>query len=1204
MRKSLLSKTVVALAALTVSATAAAGQFATPRFAARDKVPQLRTFNPGIFADRSASAKFTTPARVAADKVLPSAESVTYLLAPDGTVWYATVHLDTETVELPGGIATEDIIKGWDITVYDNLYNEVGKVKDTYTFVEDEYKIASVQVDMTLTQKFFNTDSKYEMIVTVFCNTPDYTVNSHSLVYSLGGATDENGNSETIAEYKGYVIESENYAIDRFSENFLLTFLDEITPSSPDDYETYEEFLEAYKFHLTTYTKAGWGKAPAPVLEVEIGQNYLPGDGALTPFFMMTCTADGNPALVASRYEKGYFANPLDFTDNTPSPDNHLLIDVYTMPSVTAAAAEKKWSTSIAMELPAEGDLAKYYGIGQFGYYDDVNFVDYTTNGEPAYIVTVSDLPAADPDNPIPSFYVYNVAGEKQMTLAERTDAYYPLSDVEGEHAQAMFVKKNNNGYLFDVVDLVTGELVVEIPSTLDGNGLTTSFDRVSVAGKTYYVSSLSNHLEEDGITYELVGWINPDGTLDHIDKLNLGKNVQYAQVKIDAYVLDPYLFDTDADMEYLVLIKRSRAAGSTAADEVLLVADTKTEPIFEAAPSDEYGVLSNISVFNTESTPTLYLLYCKDYSTYTQHLYQIPLAKFAGGEGTAENPYLIATIADLQQIKSNPSAYYKVVNNIDATGFEFNPIASFKGSLDGDDHTISNLTIAPAYNQAIFSTTEFAEGEKGAKIANLTIGNPVLELTSDVSTAAVVVAVGMGVSIDNVHVYGLRADSEDFDGDFGSIAGMISNGANISSCFVGGADITLPDASVGGVANELRTSSSVKASAFNGVINAGATVGGIVATGGTDFTVEDCHVDADIMAANTVGGVVGSAARGKVNRNVVEGTIGAYKPGMWTSIGLGGVVGSLAADYSEYEEGAEIPKVVTNNIVALTSMTVPTTGEPAYPAQHDTAHRIVGTSSANAEPEVIDYDDDWNPIYSDEPAAADKGLANNYVIGSLASINKEIADDPTTTEGKSLSDDEFGREFLESLGYVYGTETAAPWSELAISTPYLYFEQKIFLPQTEYSVAVGETFTVNIEILTRGEINPEELMGDFLCDYNEQLLEMGDMSLDGNVLSLGFTCLKEGVADITIGLLGSSAKVTVYGTSGIASVATDLASAISFDGSNVTCADAEIAIYNLAGVKVAAGYSQVSVSDLSKGVYVVSAISAQGKAITKIAVK
>lgn len=1203
MSKNLLSKTVLAVAALTVSASATATGFATPRFAQGRSVPQLRTFDPGVFTGKKHQG-FTAPSRrtamADADKVLPAAESVTYLLAPDGSVWYATLNLDMEEVALPGGVATEKLIKGYDITVYDNLYKEVGKVKDVYTLAEDESRVASVQLDMTLTKKFFNTDDKYEVIVTVFCNTPSYNINSHSLVYSLGGATGEDGNSAVVAEMPGYVVDSDNFAVDKWSENCLITFLEDIRPDSADDFDTYEEFLDAYKMKMTTYTKAGWSGGPAPVLEVEVGQNYLPGDGMTAPFFMITRTADGKPAFVASRYEKGYFEDPLDFSNNNPSPDNHLLIDVYTMASVTAKEAKKKWSASIDMEMPSDGDLAKYYGIGSFAFTDDVNFTDYTTSGEPAFIVTVSDLPAADPDNPIPSFYVYNLSGEKVLTLAERADAYVGLSDVKGENRQAMFVRGVPQGFLFDITDLKTGEVVVSLPATLEGNGLTTAFDRVAVGGKTYYVSSLSNHEEDgDGVTYELVAWITPDGALDHIDRLNLGQDVQLAQVNINAYILDPYLFDTDADMEYMALVKRGRNDGTTATDEVLLIADAKSGPIFEAAPEEEFGILSNISVYNVGTTPSLFLLYCKDYSTYTQHLFDLPLTKFAGGDGSAANPFMVATVADLQQIKANPSACYKLANDIDAEGFEFAPVGDFAGTLDGDGHTVSRLTFASAYNQALFSNAV-----SGAKVGDIVFADPVLDLTDDASTAAVVVATGMGVTLDNIQIYGLKALGEDFDGDFGAVAGMLSNYSAVTACFVAGADIDLPEASVGGVANELRTASSVKASAFNGVINGGSTVGGIVATGGTDFVVEDCHVDADIVAQNTVGGVVGMAARGLVNRNVVEGTVEANKPGMWTSIGLGGVVGMLAQDYNEYEEGAEIPKVVTNNIVAVSELKVPATAEPEFPSQHDTAHRVVGYTSANTEPEVISWDDDYNPIYSDEPAPADKGLENNYVVGGLAPVQASIADDHTSTEGKSLADDEFGREFLEGLGYLYGAETSAPWSELAMANPYLHFEQKIFLPQTEFAVSVGETFTVHINIISRVEVDPEELMGDFLCDFNEQLLEMGDMALENNVLSLGFTCLKEGTSDINLSLMGSSAAVKVFGTSGIAEVGGDAVAAISFDGKTVSCPGAQIAIYDLAGVKVASGMSAVSVADLAKGVYVVGATTSEGRSAVKIAVK
>lgn len=1204
MRKTLLSRAAMALAAMTVSASAVAGSFSLPLDRIKE-VPQLRKLNAGAFDKQTPGRSYDRQADAAraavADKVLPGADALTYMLAPDGTIWYATLNFDYTAEVLPGGY-TQNVISGYEVTVYNNQFKEMGTIKDVCAPAENETRIASVQVDLTLTKKFFNFDDKYEVVVTIFANTPDYTVNSRSLIYSLGGAVDENGNSAKVAEMPGYIVDSDNYAIDRFSENYLITFMEEVNPSM-DDYDDINEYLEDCKIKLTTMTKAGYSGGPKAVLETEVGQLYLPGDGMTAPFFFSTVTADNKPAFVVSRYEKSYWANPLDPTDDAPTPDNHLLIDVYTMTSVTASAANKAYSTSIDMELPTSGNLARFYGIGSFAYTDDANFTDYTTDGKPAFIITVGDVPAADPDNTIPSFYVYNTDGEKLLTIGESVESYSLLSSAEGLDDEALFIKYDNNtGYTFNVVNIINGQTVLALEPVIDGNVLTTAFDRAVVGGKTYYVSSLSNHIEDgEGVTYELVAWIDTDGNLERIDQLNLGTDIALAQVNINSSVLNPYLFDTDADMEYMVLVKRTKAEGSSAADEVLLIADAKSAPIFEAGPMDEYGILANLSVVNIETTPTLYVLYGTSQGVYTQHLYNLPLTKFAGGEGTADNPYLVATIADLQQMKSNTTACYKVVNDIDAAGFNFVPVESFGGSLDGDNHVISNFSTAEASYQGMLANTVI-----GASVKNIVFDAPVLKLSSRPTAAGLVVGNGMGVSLNNIHVYSLKASGEEFDGTFGSIAGMLTNNSTVSACFVAGAGIDLPEGSVGGIAGELRTSSAVASSAFSGTINAGANTGGIVANGGTGFSVADCHVDADIIATNTVGGIVGSAERGSVNRNVVEGTLAATTPGRWTSLNAGGVVGMLTPDYTEYEEGTAAPKVVTNNIVALSMMTVGETSSESWVGQHDTAHRIVGGTIVNQEPEPIGYDEDtWEPIYSTDPIAPDAGLENNYVLGALAPMQEAIADDHSTTEGKTLDADEFGRDFLENLGYVYGTTAEEPWSELALSTPYLHFEQKIFLSQTDYAVKVGETFYVDIKILSRGEIDPEELMGDFLCDYNEQVLEMSDMALEGNVLSLGFTCLKDGTSSISISMLGSSVQAMVYGTSGVneVSVATE-ANSLSFDGSVVSCEGAAIAIYNLAGVQVAAGYDAVSVSALAQGVYVVSAVSADGKSVAKIAVK
>jgi hypothetical protein len=79
-------------------------------------------------------------------------------------------------------------------------------------------------------------------------------------------------------------------------------------------------------------------------------------------------------------------------------------------------------------------------------------------------------------------------------------------------------------------------------------------------------------------------------------------------------------------------------------------------------------------------------------------------------GDGSSSSPYEIRTASDLQAMQEDLSANYIVVNDIDASGTVnwnngqgFNPVGTydveqanseFTGSFDGQNHTISNLSI------------------------------------------------------------------------------------------------------------------------------------------------------------------------------------------------------------------------------------------------------------------------------------------------------------------------------------------------------------------------------------------------------------------------------------------------------------------------------------------------------------------------------
>jgi hypothetical protein len=78
--------------------------------------------------------------------------------------------------------------------------------------------------------------------------------------------------------------------------------------------------------------------------------------------------------------------------------------------------------------------------------------------------------------------------------------------------------------------------------------------------------------------------------------------------------------------------------------------------------------------------------------------------AEYGGGNGTAEDPYLIYTPEQMNTIGTEPNdwdKHFKLMADIDLSryrGTDFNIIGTgflpaFSGVFDGDGHTISNFT-------------------------------------------------------------------------------------------------------------------------------------------------------------------------------------------------------------------------------------------------------------------------------------------------------------------------------------------------------------------------------------------------------------------------------------------------------------------------------------------------------------------------------
>jgi hypothetical protein len=205
----------------------------------------------------------------------------------------------------------------------------------------------------------------------------------------------------------------------------------------------------------------------------------------------------------------------------------------------------------------------------------------------------------------------------------------------------------------------------------------------------------------------------------------------------------------------------------------------------------------------------------------------QLPALPFAGGTGTAEDPYLIASAESLNSIGYNPrllASHFQLISAIDLAGMEFFSIGSemlpFAGVFDGAGHSISNFThvFSDGSQEGLFRHIDGSE----ARISGLTLLAPQVE----------------GAEVDTV----------------GSLAGCLRRGI-IEDCCVQDGRVT-GRYIVGGMVgrNEKGTITSCRVS---GTVTGEHTVGGVVA--GNSGSLIGCRSTATVSSVLTVGGLVGS---------------------------------------------------------------------------------------------------------------------------------------------------------------------------------------------------------------------------------------------------------------------------------------------------------------------------------------------------------
>ena len=221
-------------------------------------------------------------------------------------------------------------------------------------------------------------------------------------------------------------------------------------------------------------------------------------------------------------------------------------------------------------------------------------------------------------------------------------------------------------------------------------------------------------------------------------------------------------------------------------------------------------------------------------------------------GKGTQEDPYLIKTPEELQ-MQNVSTAYYKLANDIDASQIENYTPGIFYGTFDGDNHTISNLTIKSSSKYTgLFK-------ENGGTIKNLKLNNVNIESNYNGETSYIsgVCAYNKG-TIKNVEVNG-----------------TIKNIGNVTNLYMGQI--------VGYNENPIS-----KIHSDGSIINEGTVINGYVGgiTGYNDSSIRISYNTGNISLRNIenlkVGGIAGKSfyvsdaySKGNINVNVTSATIG-----------------------------------------------------------------------------------------------------------------------------------------------------------------------------------------------------------------------------------------------------------------------------------------------------------------------------------------
>ena len=264
--------------------------------------------------------------------------------------------------------------------------------------------------------------------------------------------------------------------------------------------------------------------------------------------------------------------------------------------------------------------------------------------------------------------------------------------------------------------------------------------------------------------------------------------------------------------------------------------------------------------------------------------------AQFSGGKGSRFRPYHISTAEDLDLVRNYPSKHFRLINDIDLSDFEWQPIGDqtnpFTGSFDGRGFNITNLQVE---NKG--SYTGLFGFVKGGRIKGVLLTDAYL--TGSDNTG------GLAGSVEKSRITNCGAEGKVFGTvNIGGLIGY-SISSKVERCYAS-VDVYSNESNIGGLIGNCDIDNQIFNCYATGNVEGKVNVGGLAGYLGDKSSISNSYSIGKVNGSINVGGLVGRSAE---NNNYVTNsywdTVTSYQTD--SSAGEGLMTIDMVRDNSEY---------------------------------------------------------------------------------------------------------------------------------------------------------------------------------------------------------------------------------------------------------------------------------------------------------------